>query len=60
MTILQKARNQYEKAHKEWFETSIFAPKEQKEKVDKNLKEARAKYDLAYKAQFPNHEIINL
>ena len=50
---------EYEKAHKEWFETSVFAPKEQKEKVDKNLKEARAKYEAAYKAKFPNHGIIN-
>lgn len=59
MTELQKAQLEYDRAHQDWFNTSIFAPKEQKEKVDAALKEARANYDTAYKKQFPNHEIIN-
>ena len=59
MTNLQTATIEYEKAAAEWFNTSIFAPKEKKNEVDKKLKEARAKYDEAYKAEFPNHGIIN-
>ena len=59
MNKFQRATEEYNKAHKEWFETSIFASKEKKDEVDKNLKEARAKYDAAYKKEFPNHGIIN-
>jgi hypothetical protein len=59
MTNLQKALAEYEAAHKEWFETSIYAPKEQKDKVDNRLKKARAEYEKAYKEKFPNHGIIN-
>ena len=60
MTNLQTALAEYEAAHAIWFNTSIYASKEKKDEVDKNLKEARAKYDEAYKAEFPNHEIIHL
>lgn len=59
MTNLQKAKEAYDKAHAKWFATSIYAPREQKNKVDNNLKEAREKYKRAYKEQFPNHGIIN-
>ena len=60
MTNLQTATIEYEKAAAEWFNTSIFAPKEQKDKVDNRLKKAREEYCAAYKAEFPNHEIIHL
>lgn len=59
MINLQKAKEEYDRAHQAWFNTSIFAPKEQKEKVDADLKKARQDYDAAYKEQFPNHQIIN-
>lgn len=59
MTELQKAKEEYDHVHQVWFNTSIYAEKEIKNKVDSDLKKARAKYDEAYRAQFPNHEIIN-
>jgi hypothetical protein len=59
MTNLQTALAEYEAAHAIWFNTSIYAPKEKKDEVDKNLKETRAKYDAAYKKEFPNHGIIS-
>ncbi len=59
MTNLQTATIEYEKAAAEWFNTSIFAPKEKKNEVDNRLQKAREEYSAAYKAEFPNHGIIN-
>ena len=59
MTNLKKAKVAYDEAHKDWFNTSIYAPKEQKDKVDNNLRLARVQYDEAYKKEFPNHEILH-
>lgn len=59
MTELQKVQAEYDNAHKAWFETSIYAPKEQKDKVDNRLKKARSEYEATYKEKFPNHGIIN-
>jgi ElaB/YqjD/DUF883 family membrane-anchored ribosome-binding protein len=59
MTELQKMLAEYENAHSMWFATSIYAPKEIKDEVDKRLKKARARYEEAYQRKFPNHEILH-
>ena len=59
MTNLQKALAEYEAAHHEWFNTSIYAPKEKKDEVDNRLRKARTDYEKAYQEKYPNHGIIN-
>ena len=59
MTNLQTALAEYEAAHAIWFNTSIYASKEQKDEVDNRLRKAREEYSASYKEEFPNHGIIN-
>ena len=59
MTNLQTALAEYEAAHAIWFSTSIYASKEKKNEVDNRIQKAREEYSAAYKAEFPNHGIIN-